>query len=121
MRTIGTKDLDAFNDALQAVSDKARQMADLSLGAAVLVNATAATGQLDAALETGLTAGATLRAEHDSLLANFERQAENCMGERRHFAESPARFLERISGMTENEIIETMRRNGILVEGIKYV
>ncbi|MES2000345.1 MAG: hypothetical protein V4446_13625 [Pseudomonadota bacterium] len=121
MRTIGTKELDEFIEVLQIVGDKTRQMAEMSLGAAVLVNATAATGQLDAALETGLTAGAIIRAEHDSLLTDFERQAENCMGECRHFAETPARFFERIASMSAAEILSTMRSNGILVKGVKYV
>lgn len=121
LRTIGTKELDEFMEVLRIGGEKSQQLAALGAGSSALVNATAEEGQLDAALETGLTAGAVIQTEYEQILARFVRAAENCMGERRLFAESPAHFFERISRMSAAEILSTMRRNGILVKGISYV
>ena len=121
MRTIGTKELDEFMEVLQIGGEKSQQLVALAAAASTVVNATAAEGQLDAALETGLAAGTAICAEYEQILVRFVRAAENCMGERRHFAESPASFFDRIASMSAAEILSTMRRNGILVKGIKYV
>ena len=57
-----------------------------------------------------------MRSEYDEILMRLQKQIINCTGIKPRVGESPDDLLSRLSAMSQDELVITIRSNGLVWE-----
>lgn len=112
MRTVTMKELDAMLDAVRFV-----QEASVGLSQMCTAVHTVSWGMLMdnpvGALAVGVKGSEAILEERSRMFRQFEIAAFNFLGESRRPGETPEGYFERVSAMSEAELLATLVRNGL--------
>lgn len=113
MRIVTKQELDIFTNLTAEISQQSAKFKTQAISASIKLRVMSLIGNPEKATAEAIATGERLHDDFQVLLQRFEKSAFTCLGIQRGFGESLRGLFDRVCGLSQKQLVQTIQRNQI--------